>query len=538
LAFNGWTALHTISCLCVVLPFLALSAGFFSPASQYWEYVREHILSDYLKETLVLTAASGITAWVLGVALAWAISMNDFPGKKIFELSLILPLAIPPYIAAYSYGGLFGYTGFIQTALRNAFGFSPYKMGLNLPVMAWAVFVFSLTLFPYVYLITRTFLKNQSSSLFENAILLGGGRARMFFQVGLPLLLPSSVAGAILVCLEVLNDFGVVKYYGISTFTTAIFTSWFGLGDTDTAIRLALILLSIVLLILVIRSVLQNKRKLRIVSSREKKYAPPMATGRKKSAIMLLCGLVTLFSFVLPLVQMFYWLRLTLPEALNAKLLSAIGYTVFIGLVATLAIMILVTASVNANRLFGSRFRQVISQISTIGYAIPSAVLAIGVFTAFAVADRLVIFVFASLSGLPLSMSSALILFALAVRFYTIGYQSVEAGFSKIGNVYTEASRTLGRGVTKTFFMVDMPLIRHALISGAALVFLDIAKELPLSLILRPFNRETLGTWAYHFANNEVLEETALPSLCIVLTGTIFILAMQFWEKKERKHVS
>jgi iron(III) transport system permease protein len=193
---------------------------------------------------------------------------------------------------------------------------------------------------------------------------------------------------------------------------------------------------------------------------------------------------------------------------------------------------------VNAGRLFSGKFSVLFSQGATLGYAIPSAVLAIGIISFFVEADAVLSVIFPFLPAKFFSMGGIMLIFAYGIRFFTVGYQMVEAGFAKIGIIYTEASRSLGRGVSSTFFLVDLPMIRHALVSGSALVFIDILKELPLSLLLRPFNTETLGTTAYHFAKNEVLEETALPSLCIILAGTAFILLMQLWGKKKAGHVS
>ena len=485
-----------------------------------------------MAETLLLAAGSGAAVLLLGIALAWCVSMYDFAGKRLFETLLILPLAVPPYIAAYAYDGLLGYTGPLQAFLRNHFDLHLAGLSARIPATAWAIWIFSVTLFPYVYLLTRAFLKNQSAALFENALLLGGNRLRLFWRVGLPLLWPSATAGMILVCLEVLNDFGVSSYYGLNTFTTAIFSAWFGMGDADTAVKLAGILL-----ILLARKAMHNARRYHIVSSKEKRLTPQRARGRTQAAIIILCGATCLVGFILPALQLLYWFSLTWQHAFTDDIRRGLGYTLLIAGLATCAVMITATGTANAGRMFGGRFAAMRAQATTIGYSIPSAVLAVGVISLFTGADKLLGALMPSTPGILLSMSSAMLVFAYAVRFFSIGYQAVESGFAKTGMIYTEVSRTLGRGVTSTFFLVELPLVRHAVLSGAALVFIDIIKELPLSLLLRPFNTETLGTIAYHFANNEVLEETALPSLCIILAGAAFILLTQVWEKREKTHV-
>jgi iron(III) transport system permease protein len=466
------------------------------------------------------------------------VSRYDFAGTRLFEILLILPLAIPPYIAAYAYDGITGYTGVLQTFARNCLGLNWSGLSIAIPARAWAVWIFSLTLFPYVYLLTRTFLQNQSAALFENALLLGGSGRRAFFRVGLPLIWPSAAAGVILVCLEVLNDFGVVSFYGLNTFTTAIFSAWFGMGESDLALKLAGILLALVLLVLLGRKAAHNARRYHIVSSREKRLMPMPARGARQAGIVVLCAFACGAGFLLPVLQMLYWLSLTWRHAFNPELLRGLTYTLFAAAAATLAVLIAATSTANANRISGGKLSALLAQGTNIGYSIPSAVLAVGVITFFAWSDRLLKTLLPSLPSMFLSMTSIMLIFAYTVRFFSIGYQAIESGFAKNGMIYSEVSRTLGHGLTSTFFRVELPMIRYAVISAASLVFIDIIKELPLSLLLRPFNTETLSTIAYHFANNEALEETALPSLAIMFTGALFILIMRNWEKKRRAHVS
>ena len=329
-----------------------------------------------------------------------------------------------------------------------------------------------------------------------------------------------------------------VSFYGLNTFTTAIFSAWFGMGDSDTALKLAGILLVFVFFVLLIRKAAHNARRYHIVSSKERRLTPQRVHGWEQGGIILLCGTACLAGFLLPALQMLYWLHLTWQHAFNAALFRGLAYTLFVGCAATFVVMFMSTGAANANRLFGGKAAIFLSQGTSVGYSIPSAVLAVGVITFFAWSDKLLNGLLPSLPLMALSMSSVMLIFAHAVRFFSIGYQAVESGFAKTGMVYSEASRTLGHGVTSTFFRVELPLIRHPVISGAALVFIDIVKELPLSLLLRPFNTETLGTIAYHFANNEALEETALPSLCIMLAGAAFITLMRNRENKRALHAS
>ncbi len=531
--FNGWVALYRVSLFLVALPFVFLLASAFAPAGTYWTQVENYLLKTYFSDTFVLLFFSGLTSVLLGTLLAWFTSVYDFYGKKWIEIFLFLPMAIPPYIAAYTYDGILGYTGVIQTFLRNVIGLSPKAANFSVPAIPFAVFIFTITLFPYVFLFVKAFLHNQSSSILENAILLGG-RRKAFFRVILPLLIPSMLAGGTLVCLEVLNDFGVTSYLGLNTFTTAIFAAWFGMGDVDTAVKLAVILLAIVIVFLLIARGMQQRKKYRIVSSRERKMSAKKISGYQNIAVVSFCVFVMLIAFVIPVVQMVVWTLRSWDDIAFLQILNCAGNTFYVSGIATLLILFFATGVANANRLFARKYTALFSQATTMGYAIPSAVLSMGIITAFVFIDKNISAVFPSLGSLPISMTVCMLIYAYSVRFYSIGYQAVDTGFSKIGPIYTEVSRTLGVGVTETFFRVDIHLIRQAIVSGAALVFVDIVKELPLTLTLRPFNFDTLGTKVYEYASNEAIHQTAFPSLCIVCVSALVILLMKYWTQ-ERK---
>lgn len=525
--------LRRLALLCVALPFVLLLTNVSTPPSEHWEYVSSHMLTTYIRETAIVASGSVAIAAVLALTLAWCVGMYSFPGKRFFEIALFLPLAIPSYIAAYTYDGLLGYTGFVQATLRNHLDFNINSLGIAVPPMAYAIFVFAITLYPYIYMFVLAFLKNQSASLVENAILLGGGQARVFFRVMLPLLWPSLLAGGTLVFLEVLNDFGVTSHFGVHTFTTAIFSAWFGMGEVDSAIKLAVMLLAFVLAILLVCKFLQRGQKYHTVSSKEKwLHAKPLATAPALFVTALCLG-ATLIAFAIPVAQMAVWASLTWRDTLG-PVLTSVWQTLYIGGLATAAIMILAAATANAGRAFRGKFSRLVSQGTSIGYAIPAAVLSIGVIMLFANVDKAAAWLYPIMKSKPISLTAAMLVYAYVVRFFSIGYQAVDNGYTKIGNIYTEASRTLGRGVTQTFFRVDLPLIRNAIISGSVLVFVDIIKELALTLTLRPFNFDTLGTKTYEYANNEAIPETSVPSLIIISISAAFILFMQLWNR-ERK---
>ncbi len=526
---SGWVALRRMVLIGVALPFFLLLFGLSGSGSAHWDRVREYMLATYIRETAVVAAGSVAAAAVLGVVLAWCVGLHRFPGRKIFESLLLLPLAVPPFIAAYAYDGLLGYTGFVQTTLRNRFGLDVNAYGFSAPPMLYAIFVFSITLYPYIYLLSRAYLHSHSASLLENAALLGGGKARIFFRIVLPLLWPSALAGGTLVCLEVLNDFGVVSHFGIHTFTTAIFAAWFGMGETGAAVRLALMLLAAVLAVLAVVKMAQNRGRYRPASSREKGYSPRKLEGIEAAAAICLCLGASLVCFVIPVAQMIAWAAMAW-EGVNAELLLLAWQSLYTAGLATILIMSLALASGVANHAYPGRLSRLAAQVSGMGYAIPAAVLSIGAVMLFALLDRLSPLRFQP----PLGMTLGLLVYAYAVRFFSVGFQAVDNGYLKMGRIRSEASRVLGRGVTMTFFLVDLPMLGKAAGVGFVLVFVDIIKELPLALTLRPFNFDTLGTKVHEFANNEAIPETALPSLVIIGISAALVLFMRLWERKEQ----
>jgi iron(III) transport system permease protein len=515
----------------VALPFVFLLAGLPGGESDHWRRVLSRMLPTYIWETTLVVGGSAGLAAIIGVALAWCVGLHDFPGRKAFEIVLLLPLAIPSYIAAYTYDGLLGYTGAFQTALRNRLGIDVNDYGFSAPRLACAIFIFAITLYPYVYIFARTYLRNHGASMLESAILLGGGRGRVFFLVILPLLRPSLVAGGTLVCLEVLNDYGVTSHFGIHTFTTAIFAAWFGMGEAGSAARLALMLLAAVLLVILASKALQKAGRYRLASGKEKGSRPRRLAGFAAARAFSLCLAAALVCFLVPVGQMLAWARLSWDAGTVGSLAPHLRQTLFAAGAATAIIMALSAATALAGHARPGRGSRLAAQAASMGYAIPAAVLAIGAVMLFAGIDRATARFAPGFPGAPLGMTICLLLYAYVVRFFSVGYQAVEGGYLKMGRLPSEASRTLGRGPVMTFLLVELPLLGNALIGGSILVFVDIVKELPLTLILRPFNFNTLGTRVYEFANNEAIPETSLPALAIVVIGAAFVVFMRLWDK-------
>jgi iron(III) transport system permease protein len=501
------------------------------PANDNWHFIQKSLLTACLYDTVLVTVLGTLGAAAIGVTLAWVTSIYDFPGKRFLEWSLVLPLAIPPYISAYIYYHVIGYTGAFQTVLR-ALDINVYRLGLSVSPMALAVFVFSVTLFPYVYLIIKAFLRHQSGSIYENARLLSSPW-RGFFLVFLPLMWPSIAAGSSLAAMEILSDFGVSSHFGLSTFSVAIFQTWFGMSDAVSATKLSVILLAVVLAVTVVLKLSQRTRKYHIASSREKTFFPQRPKALTAWLCTLICLAVQFVALVIPLAQLLGWLTLVSDPWANPKLWTNVFNTVSSALTATVITLILALGTIYAFRLKRTKTNRALTQAAGLGYSVPGAVLAMGVISLFAFVNS--VGGYLGTDGLiNVSRAVTVLIFAYIVRFLAIGLHSVDSGWIKIGFIYGEAARTLGAGPSKTFFLIELPMIKNAVLSGSVLVFLDIVKELPLTLILRPFNFNTLGTSVYDFAKNEILERMAPSAILIIVICAAFIFLAAALNKPRR----
>ncbi|TFB18873.1 iron ABC transporter permease [Filobacillus milosensis] len=519
---NSWAILSIVFIILILLPNLSIIFQFFSEPNENWAHIREYMLNTYIKNSLILVVAVGVLSAIVGSSLAWIISAYQFPLRNFFQWGLILPLAIPPYIGAYTYHGIINYTGVIQTTLRNQFGVTVDQQYFDIMNMPGTIFIFVIFLFPYVFTITKAFLARQSTSLIENARLLGSNPWKIYFKIVLPLARTSIVAGVSLVILEVLNDYGVVKYYGIQTFTTAIFQTWFGLGDLASAIKLSGTLMLIILGLLIAERVLRGRKRFSFTTTKVKLLKPVQLKGVSKWVAFSYATTVFAVAFIIPFIQLIYWATLTYEQFFSEDLLSVIGNTIMVALIAATLITIMAIVISNFSRLHRGLTAKLFPKVTILGYSIPGAVIAVGIVTLFIGIDK---FMYQNtlVSSYVLSTSIFMLVFAYVVRYLAVAYNSIESGFERIGTSFTEASRILGQNITKSFFKVDLKLIRGAIFGGFILAFIDILKELPLTLILRPFNFETLATNAFQYASNEMIHEAAVPSILIIIISAIAI---------------
>ncbi len=484
--FNGWALLSTIISLMIVLPNIDIIIHLFQKPNKTWYHIKEYLLKDYIVTSIIVVFFTVLLSIIIGITLAWLISAYDFPFRKFFRWALILPLAIPPYIGAYTYSGMVSYTGVIQRFFRNILGVELNQKYFDIMSIEGAIFIFTLFLFPYVYMVTMTFLEKQSAGLIESARLLGS------------------------------SAIGVVSYLGVQTFSTAIFKSWISLGDVDSAIRLAGILMVVVFIIISSEKALRGRKKYSFTNTKVRPIKRKNLKGFNKFIVTLYVLIIFSLGFLIPVLQMIAWAIASYKNIYYSQFLSMIFNSVILASGCSLLIVIMALIVANYVRTRSGLLPKIYAKVTLIGYSIPGAVVAITMILFFVDIDN-------KIKGLALSTSIIMLVFAYVIRFLAIGYQNIEGGFEKIGNKFTEASRTLGYGVTKTFFKVDIHMLKPAILGAFALTFVDIIKELPLVLTLRPFNFYTLSTKVFEYANDEMIPESAIPSLIIVFVSFVAI---------------
>ncbi|MBC2580487.1 iron ABC transporter permease [Clostridium sp. DJ247] len=507
--------------------------------NENWYHIKTFLLKDYIINTIKIVSITGFFTMIIGTTLAWLIAAYEFPFRKFFKWALILPLTIPPYIAAYTYNGIFNYTGVVQKFFRNVMKMNVNPEYFDIMSIKGVVFIFTIFLFPYVYMITRSFLEKQSAALIENARLLGRGSGDIFIHVILPVSRGAIVGGTSLVLLEVLNDYGVVSYFGVQTFSTAIFKTWFSMGDTSTAVKLASMLMFIVFIVLILEKWLRGRKKYSYTTAKVRSILRIKLKGIKAAGAFLYCFTILSAGFILPLMQLSHWSLLSYKKILNIKFVGLMFNSVWLAVIASLLVISMSVVIANFCRMNSNWISKAFSKASILGYSIPGAVIAIGVILFFISVDRKMVWLYKAIDPnsktLILSTSILMLVFAYTIRFLAVGYQSVESGFDKIGMKFFEASRTLGYSVTKTFFKVDLPMMKPALISAFALVFVDIVKELPLTLILRPFNFNTLATKTYEYASDEMIHEASIAALIIILVSIASVYLLYRIGDKENR---
>lgn len=528
---NSWKIGVILITLLFSLPLLTVVASLFADYSPLWQHLLATVMSDYLINSLLLMLGVGCGTFLLGVSTAWVVCIYEFPGRRLFEWLLLLPMAMPAYIIGYVYTGMLDFSGPLQTHMREIFAWQHGDYWFpQIRSLAGAIFVMSLVLYPYVYLIARASFMQQSRGVLEASRTLGCSLSRSFFKVALPLSRPAIVAGMSLAMMEALADYGTVQYFGVSTFTTGIFRTWFGMGELQTATQLSSFLLMFVFLLIVIEAHSRKQLSYHSTSRSQQPAAKNFPGGFKRFICLFICMFPVLLGFVLPALQLSYWALLVAEGGFDSGFLNLMLNTFYVAAFAALICLLAALFLCYSKRIFADKTTAFSVRLTSMSYAIPGTVIAVAILAPLSWFDnRLDAWLaenFQLSSGLLLSGSLFALLFAYSVRFLSVSVQTLQAGLVKITSHFDESARSLAHKPLSIFKKIHFPLLQSSLLTALILVFVDVLKELPATLILRPFNFNTLAVRTYELASDERLVDAALPALAIVIIGLLPIIIL------------
>jgi iron(III) transport system permease protein len=522
--------------LLLALPIAIVAASVLQPAGEAWRHIADTVLARYVGNTalLVVLVAGGVMS--IGVVSAWLVANYRFPGVRVLEWALVLPLAMPAYVMAYAYTDWLQVAGPVQGALRSLGGWGARDYWFpEIRSLGGAAVVLSFALYPYVYLIARAAFHEMPRSAIEAGRLAGHGAWGSFWRVALPLARPALAAGTALALMETLADFGTVSYFALEVFTTGIFKAWFGMGDATAAAQLATCLLGFVIVVLALERVTRGRSAYHATAP-AKPVPPQRLRGARAACASLACALPVLMGFLLP-AAILIGLAAPSPEArAEARLLALVGNSFTLAGVTALAAVLLALALAYGARLSKSRVAAAANRVAALGYAVPGAVIAVGVLVPLGRLDNWLAGALEDLTGARMGLlftgTIAALVYALLVRFLAVALQTTEAGLARITPSMEDAARILGASPSATLARVHAPLMASSLATAALLVFVDVMKELPATFALRPFNFDTLAVEAYHLAQDERLAEAAVPSLVIVAVGLVplALLARRYFQ--------
>ena len=528
-----WRSISLIFFSFFLLPVIFVLASLFTDYNDNWSHLINFVLTDYILNSIYLIAGVSILSLLFGVGTAWLVTNYDFLGRGWQEWALILPLAVPPYILAYTFTSLFDSYGSANEIMRYIFSAEDEKAFFpNVRNLYGAILVFSSTLYPYVYLTTRVAFLNQSRTLIESGKLLGLDNKSVFYKLALPMARPAIIAGLALVVMETLSDFGAVEHFAVPTFTIGIYRTWFGMYDLNTAMQLSSLLLIFVAIFLLVERLERNKLAYSYAGSTFKPINKIKLKGWKNYLAFIFCFVPLFIGFFLPILEILNWaINYTSESFFSNNFLSSFFNTIFLGLLAGIICTSFAFLFNFLKRFERGTFLKTISFVLSLGYAIPGLVLAVGIIQFFSMLDNNFL---RSFLDFVLTGSILGLLLAYVVKAYALANNSIESGFQRIDSAIDDISLSLGTNKTKMFFKVHFPLLKTSILTSLILVISEIIKELPATLILRPFNFDTLAVTTYIYAAEERMFEAATPAMMIVLIGLIPIFFLSKIIKESR----
>lgn len=541
-AGSGWWNIITVGiALLVSIPILTVAANIFIPSGDIWNHLASTVLPDYLKNSFWLMIGVGFGVFVLGVGTAWLVTMCRFPGSRWFNWLLILPMAVPAYLMAYTYTDFLAYTGPVQGLIRDltGWGLGDYWFP-DVRSLQGAIVMMSFVFFPYVYLLTRAAFLEQSSSLLEASRSLGATPFQSFYKIALPLARPSIAAGMALALMETLNDFGTVDYFGVQTFTTGIYRTWFGLGERAAAAQLSAFLLLFILVLILMERWSRNRMNVtQSGTGRFKNLYVFDLKGWKAWASTIFCSIPVIVGFLIPVAILTDMMIANFDKAVDARFVQFSLNTILVAGLAGIFALIVALIMAYGVRLNPNFLTKSSTRIGAMGYAIPGSVIAVGILIPFGWVDNSIDgwlrSTFGVSSGLILSGTIFALIFAYVVRFLAVAFNTVEASLGKITPNMDEAAEGMGYGFGKILRKVHMPMMSGSLFAAIMLVFVDVIKELPATLIVRPFNFDTLAVQVYRLASDERLAESSGAALAIILVGLIPVIILSRSIARTRK---
>ena len=515
-----------------ITPVILVLSSLFNGYSDNWFHLYNYVLSEYIINSIFLILGVSFFVVLIGVLSSWLVTNYDFFGKSFFEWALILPLAVPPYILAYTFTEIFDTYGSANNLLNSIFLFDEKKVFFpSVRNIYGAIAVFSFTLYPYVYLVSRMAFVNQSISIIEAGRILGLSRVGAFFKLSIPLIRPAIFAGLALVIMETLSDFGAVEHFAIATFTTGIFRTWYGMYDLNTAMQLASLLLIFVTIFLVFERLSRKKAAFVSSNSLYKKHKVMKLKGSYSFFAMLFCLIPVFFGFILPIIELINWTINYKLDFFNRDFLKSAFNSLLLALIAAfLCTMIAFLINFTA-RYQGNKLLSFLSSTLMLGYAVPGLILAIGITQLLTIIDNSF-----NLFTIDIVLTGSLIglIIAYIIKSYALSNSAIESGFQRISNSLDDISKTLNISGIKLMYKIHFPLLRTGLLTSILLVGSEVIKELPATLILRPFNFETLAVSAYNYASEERMYEAAAPSIAIVIVGLLPIIILSRMIKNSR----
>ncbi|MBA4110516.1 MAG: iron ABC transporter permease [Leptothrix sp. (in: Bacteria)] len=528
---RGMTLFALLIAVVMVIPLLSVATNVFNAGTTgTWTHLMDTVMPDYIIATVVLCLGVGIGTALVGVGAAWLVTHCEFPGRRVFEWALVLPLAMPAYVMAYAYTDVLQFSGPVQTWLRASLGWTRADYWFpDVRTLAGAIFMFIGVLYPYVYMLTRTAFLERGGAVTEAARSLGLSPWQSFIRVSLPIARPAIAAGMALALMETLADYGTVSYFAVQTFTTGIYRAWFSLGDRVAATQLAMCLLGFVLVVLSIEQSSRGRARFHGTGLRKPSRGHRLRPWQSGLAVVA-CLIPLLVGFVLPAGVMLHMALTDGDAQFGARFLTLARNSFMVSAMTAMLAVALALIVAYARRLHPTLWTGMAHKAVGMGYALPGSVIAVGVLIPVTQLDNALVSALKThlgwQGGLILTGGIAALVYACLVRFLTAALQNVDAALHRVTPHMDDAARSLGLSPGKTLLRVHLPLLRRGLLTAGLLVFIDVMKELPATLVMRPFNFDTLATQVYNLASDERLSEASTAALAIVAVGLVPLIIL------------